>query len=102
MTYYTNNKGYSVFKVITCIRNTFAYVFLQDVRPSLLFLDDPRLVKQHVPLSRPIRPVLLLDDPWVVKAYILISTSISLYAIGLTTTGFPHSYYHSSFFNLTR
>ena len=34
MTYYSDNKGYSIFKVITCIRNTFAYVFLQDVRPS--------------------------------------------------------------------
>ena len=34
MTYYTDNKEYSIFKVITCIRHTFAYVFLQDVRPS--------------------------------------------------------------------
>ena len=37
MTYYSDNKGYSIFKVITCIRNTFTYEFSQDVRPSFPF-----------------------------------------------------------------
>ena len=93
--------------MITCIRHTFAYEFPQDVRPSFPLRPVIELLTSITFPWRPkarqaTRPVLLLDDPWVVKVYVVISASISLYLTDLTTTGFSHSTYHSSFYNLTR